>query len=103
MFVLTDHGCGSACLSFVDEMLQFPGVRQIGRDTWVDRRSGSSLPHSLPSGIGTVLVPSMVRENRERGENVPRVPVVKFSGDLSDTSAAQRWVLNELLNRGDAP
>jgi hypothetical protein len=29
--------------------------------------------------------------------------VVKFSGDLSDTSAAQRWVLNELLNPGDAP
>ena len=103
VFVLTDHGCGSACLSFVDEMLQFPGVRQIGRDTWVDRRSGSSLPYALPSGIGTVLVPSMVRENRERGENVPRVPVVKFSGDLSDTSAAQRWVLDELLNPGDAP
>ena len=39
--MLTDYGCGSACISFVDEMLQFPGVRQIGLETFVDMRSAS--------------------------------------------------------------
>ena len=97
MLVLTDPGCASACLSFVDEMRQFPGVMQVGLDTTVDRRSGSSLPYPLPGGTATLLVPSMVREHRARGENVPWVPTARFAGDIADTAAVRRWLLQDVL------
>lgn len=92
VYVLTDCGCGSACISFVDELLRFPGVEQVGVETYVDRRSGSPESFPLPSGNGVLLVPSMVREGRERGENVPRIPAQRFLGDIADTEAVQRWV-----------
>ena len=41
VFLLTDNGCGSACILFTDEMRRFPGVLQIGRDTYVDSYPGS--------------------------------------------------------------
>jgi hypothetical protein len=97
VLVLTDPGCASACLSFVDEMRQFPGVLQVGLDTTVDRRSGSSLPYPLPGGTATLLVPSMVREHRARGENVPWVPTARFAGDIADTAAVQRWLRQDVL------
>lgn len=96
VYVLTDHGCASACLSFIDELLQFPGARQVGTATAVDRRSGSPVPHRLPSGAATLLVPSMVRERRARGENVPWVPATRFDGDIADTTAVQRWLLQDV-------
>jgi carboxypeptidase C (cathepsin A) len=100
VYVLTDGGCGSSCLSFVDELRQFPGVQQIGAATSADRRSGTPLPHALPSGLGTLIVPSMVRENRARGENEPWLPTLRFAGDVSDTAAVQRWVLEQLAPAG---
>lgn len=93
VFVLTDYGCGSACTSFVDEMLQFPGVKQIGLETGVDMRSGTPISHRLPSGLGGINVASMVRDKRVRGENVQHVPSIRYDGDINDTAAVQKWVL----------
>jgi hypothetical protein len=97
VYVLTDFGCGSACISFVDELLQFPGARQIGLETFVDMRSGSPANYPLPSGNGVLNASTMVRENRARGENVQHVPSRRFAGDISDTAAVRRWILEELL------
>lgn len=97
VYVLTDHGCGSACISFVDEMLQFPGVRQIGLDTFVDRRSGSPANYPLPSGNGTLNASVMTRDFRARGENEPHRPTRRFEGEIGETEAVRRWILEELL------
>jgi hypothetical protein len=92
VFVLTDSGCGSACISFVDEMRRFPGARHVGGETFVDRRSGTPLPYNLPSGNGALNVASMVREGRARGENIPWAPIDRFSGDMADTEALKKWI-----------
>lgn len=94
VYVLTDAGCASACLAFVDEVRRIPGVVQIGGETFVDRRSGTPVPERLPSGSGTLSVPNMVRLGRARGENVPWRPDIPFDGDIADTAAVKRWVLN---------
>lgn len=99
VYLLTDYGCGSACISFTDEMRRFPGVKQIGRETAVDSRSGTSKPFPLPSGNGMIAVPTMVRVGRERGDNIPWKPDVRFDGDIADTSALKAWVLNLAQSR----
>lgn len=92
VYVLSDYGCGSACVSFLDEMLQFSGVTHVGLETAVDMRSGTPVTHRLPSGMGAITVPSMVRDKRVRGENVQIVPSIKFDGDINDTKAVQAWI-----------
>jgi hypothetical protein len=92
VFVLTDYGCASACISFVDELKKFPGVRQVGRETAVDSRSATPLNYRLPSGNGELTVPSLVREDRERDDNVPQRPDVRFDGDIADTAALLAWI-----------
>jgi hypothetical protein len=97
VLVLTDNGCGSACISFVDEMRRFPGVLQIGRDTYVDSRPGSPVNHELPSGEASLSVPGMVREVRDRGDNFAWKPDIYFDGDISNTTAVRAWILNTVL------
>ncbi len=92
VFVLTDYGCASACISFVDELKRIPGVQQVGRETGVDSRSGTPLAYPLPSGNGQLTVPSLVREDRERGDNVPWRPDVRYDGDIADTAAVLAWI-----------
>ena len=97
VFVLTDNGCGSACISFVDEMRRFPGVLQIGRDTYVDSRPGSPANYDLPSGEASISAPSMVREVRQRGDNFAWKPEIYFDGDIANTDAVREWILNVVL------
>jgi hypothetical protein len=97
VYVLTDYGCASACIAFVDEMLQFPSVRQIGLETFVDMRSGSPASYALPSGNGVLTAPVMLREYRARGDNVQLRPSERFDGDIGDTEAVRRWILDTLL------
>lgn len=97
VYVLTDYGCASACIGFVDELKLFPGVSQIGLPTYVDSRSGTGVPTRLPSGAGTVNFASMTRDGRVRGDNVPQIPLIRFDGDIRDDVAVKAWVLDEIL------
>lgn len=102
VYLLTDYGCASACISFVDEMMRFPGVVQIGGETHIDRRSGGWPERfELPSGLAFVRMGRMVREGRRRGENETWVPTHRFAGDIADTEAVQRWIRDEVIPRGD--
>lgn len=97
VLVLTDYGCASACLSFLDEIGDFPGVTRIGVATYVDRRSGSPKPFALPSGNAIITVPFLFREFRRRGDNVPLLPAYKFDGDIGDTNAVQNWIRSTVV------
>jgi hypothetical protein len=90
--VLTDYACASACIAFVDELKRFPGVQQVGRETAVDSLTGTPLTYPLPSGNGELTVPSLTRENRERGDNIPQRPDVAYDGDIADTAAVLAWI-----------
>ena len=92
VFVLTDYNCASACISFLDELHRIPGVVQVGRESGVDSRTGTPLNYPLPSGNGNLNVPSLVREGRERGDNIPWRPDVRYDGDIADTAAVLAWI-----------
>lgn len=98
VYVLTDYGCASACLSFLDEMRRFPSVLQIGTQTYIDRRSGGwPEDYFLPSGLGFVRMGRMVRDGRERPGNIPWTPQLRFRGDIEDTAAVKAWVLGTVV------
>lgn len=96
VLVLTDSLCQSSCIAFVDEMKRFPGVRQVGRETGVDSRTGTPNWRTLPSGLVTWAWPTMTRPGRERDDNRPHQPVGadRYTGDLLDQAALERWVLS---------
>lgn len=96
VYVLTDYGCASACIGFVDELKLFPGVVQIGLPTYVDSRTGTALPTSLPSRAGRFFVATMARDGRVRGDNEAQVPALCFDGDISDDAAVERWVVKDV-------
>ncbi|WP_323518174.1 hypothetical protein [Xanthomonas nasturtii] len=97
VLVLTDYDCGSACIGFVDELKQFPGVLQVGTETFVDARTGSPMTAMLPSGNGGIAVPYMTRDGRPRNDNVPQKPDIAFTGNIDDTAAVQAW-LEQILS-----
>lgn len=100
VIVLTDYDCGSACIAFVDELKQFPGVLQVGTETFVDSRTGSPVSTPLPSGNGVIGVPYMTRDGRPRNDNEPQVPSILFDGDIGDTAAVQDWLTKRVLASG---
>lgn len=102
VLVLTDYGCQSACIAFVDELRRFPGVIQVGGETGVDSRSGTTKPVPLPSGSATLYLPSMTRIGRERGDNVPWRPDLSFDGNLADTGAVRAWIRRQTIFHGSA-
>ncbi|WP_158638026.1 S41 family peptidase [Sphingomonas ginsenosidivorax] len=92
VYVLTDYRCGSACISFVDELKLFPGVTQIGQDTFVDERTGTPLGMPLPSGNGRVSAATMTRDGRVRGDAVPQKPTYAFDGNIGDDAKVREWI-----------
>lgn len=100
VYVLTDYGCASACIGFVDELKLFPGVRQIGLPTYADSRSGTSVGIPLPSGYATAFLASMTRDGRQRDDNVSQVPSLRFTGDIRDDQAVEHWVTNDVVRGG---
>ncbi|WP_372380907.1 S41 family peptidase [Xanthomonas sp. NCPPB 1754] len=96
VLVLTDYDCESACIGFVDELKKFPGVMQVGTETFVDSYTGSPISARLPSGNGGIAVPYMTRDGRPRGDNVPQKPDIRFYGDINDTAAVKEWLINIL-------
>lgn len=80
--------------------MRFPCVVQVGGETHVDRRSGGwPEKFELPSKLAFVRMGRMVREGRRRGENEPWVPTHRFPGDIADTAAVRRWILEEVIPR----
>lgn len=92
VYVLTDYRCGSVCIGFLDEMKRLPGVTQIGVETFIDSRTGSPMPANLPSNMGSVSVPTMTRDGRARGDNIPQKPDIEFMGNIADTEAVKAWI-----------
>jgi hypothetical protein len=91
VYVLTDLGCASACLDAVDLWTAL-GAVQIGQETGADSLYMDIRRVPLPSGFAQAIVPMKVYRGRKRGSNVPAVPVHRYTGDMRDTPALQRWV-----------
>jgi hypothetical protein len=93
VYVLTDYGCGSACLSFLDEMTRFPNVMQVGLPTHADRPYTNPMVTVLPSGLASLSSGTMIRRHRTRGANQPWIPKYRFEGNIGDTTALEQWIV----------
>jgi len=99
VFVLTDGKCVSACLDFVENALRFPGVTHVGLPTRADTPYMEVRGEPLPSGMAQLNLAIKVYRNRPRS-GLPFLPAHRFSGDISDTAAVEKWVLGLSSRRG---
>lgn len=93
VFILTDGKCVSACLDFVTNALRFPGVTHVGLPTSADTPYMEIRTEPLPSGMAQLHFAMKVYRNRPRSGR-SYIPAHRFSGDISDTAAVERWVLS---------
>jgi hypothetical protein len=91
VYVLSDYGCGSACLDAVD-LLTALGAVQVGQETSADTVYMEIRRQPLPGDRVTAHVPMKVYRGRARGNNVTAVPAHEWTGALSDTAGIEAWI-----------
>jgi peptidase S41-like protein len=91
--LLTDNVCASACLDFADIVRKLPGAEHVGRETSADAVYIDNRALPLPSGLGFVGFSMKVYRGRARGNNEPYKPSRVWRGDIRDTAALERWIL----------
>ncbi len=98
VFFLSDGRCASACLNFADILFQMGGVIHIGSDTYSDSAYLEARFVELPSGMSTLVMPTVVFRNRSRASGQYYTPDLYFPGDEWTTPALKKWV-NGILDR----
>jgi len=93
--LVTDSFCASACLDFAGIVLAIPEVVHFGASTSGDTLYIDIGSQTLPSGA-QFWIPLKVWRGRVRGNNQSYDPQFVFDGDINDTAAVQKWVLNNL-------
>jgi hypothetical protein len=92
VFVFTDVGCESSCLSFIDVLRRLPGVAQIGLATYADTNYIDNTAQLLPSGLGYISYSMKVYRHRARKNNEWYEPQIRWpGGEITDVSIAD-WV-----------
>lgn len=94
IIVITDKGCGSACLNFIDYLKAMEhDVVLFGQTTGADTLYMEIQTVDLPSKKGTFCFPMKVYRNRPRGNNVSFFPDVLYDGDMHDTANLQQVII----------
>jgi len=91
VYLLTDSGCGSACLDAADLWLAL-GAVQVGQETFADSQYMEIRDVPLPSGYGVFRVPTKVYRDRPRGPNQSLKPRHPYEGNMADTKALEAWI-----------
>jgi hypothetical protein len=90
VFILTDHGCVSACLDAVDLWKAAGGV-QVGQETSADTVYMEIREVDLVSGRASLSIPIKVYRGRPRGHNQPHTPTHHLPlGQLSEAELKAR-------------
>jgi hypothetical protein len=92
VYLLTDSGCGSACLSFADLMLHLPNVVQIGSPTGADAVYIELNELPLPSGLTNLDYGMKVMRHSLRGNNQWYEPKYRWPGGEMTDEALAKWV-----------
>lgn len=98
IYLLTDGRCASSCLTFIEQLSQFPNIIQIGQATNADSYYTESRLVHLPSGAH-LYFPIKVQRYRQRGRNQPYVPKGKYyyQGDINNTTRIRKWIKKSFL------
>lgn len=93
VFVLTNYTVASAALQFTDMLRSIPGVVHVGLPTYSQTQYTGVNKQQLPSGLGTMAFPMLSIDKLEENMLGSRQPEYRYDGDMTDTPALQRWVL----------
>ncbi|HEX7816505.1 S41 family peptidase [Dyella sp.] len=88
VFVITDSACISACLDFMDRVLEAPHVVQVGQATGWDTIYTEVESISLPSGRGDATIPVQLLQGRYRASRQVYEPSIH----LDDDKAIDGWI-----------
>ena len=102
LYFLTNYSCASACLNIADIALHIPGVEHVGLPTHADTFYANMRYIPLHCNIGEFGFATSVMRNRwYRLNNKPYIPKYRFDGDIHDTEALEKWIiqLNDKLNQ----
>lgn len=88
VFVITDSACISACLDFMDRVMEAPHVVQVGRATGWDTVYTEVESVSLPSGRGDATIPVQLLQGRYRASHQAYEPSIH----LDDDRAIGNWM-----------
>jgi hypothetical protein len=86
-----DRGCFSSCMNFVQQISSMADTVILGESTLGYSPYGEIGGHKLPSGQGTILVPSAIY-TAFQATREPFVPAVRYDGNMADDEKLMAWV-----------
>jgi hypothetical protein len=92
VFVLTDNGCASACLDFLDVVRRIPGVTHVGLPTSADAIYIDTNHWPLPGGVAHLNYGMKVFRHRVRGNNEWYEPQIRWPGGEMTDDAVITWI-----------
>ena len=94
IFVFTDHFCRSTCWSFVNQILQIPGVTHIGVPTVIQNNSSYAKSVRSPSDNFDFFYPTEIRIYPNKNAGQALIPSKIFNGNIRNESEVVDWVLS---------
>ena len=96
VLVLTDVACFSSCIGTV-EFFRKLGAVQVGQVTGADTHYSEVREIGLPSGLATFSTLTAIEPEEPRNIG-PYAPAYEYDGDISDTTAVEKWVTDVAMH-----
>ncbi len=99
-----DRNCFSSCMNFLQQLRGIGDTVVLGETTWGYSPTGEINRFELPSGKGTLFIPSALYSSTQATRE-PFVPDLAYPGDMTDDDRLMKWVAAELarLKSGRKP
>ena len=88
---LIDRGCFSSCMNLVQQISAIGDTVILGEPTLGYSAYGEINSFSLPSGHGSINVPSAVY-TAFQAPREPFMPAIAYAGNMADDEAVMKWV-----------
>jgi len=95
IILVTEEHCVSSCLDFVEFVKAIPGVVHVGQTTDADTAYTTIAGMRETSFKENVfyMVPIVKHLDRRRQNNIPYTPDIAYEGDINDTAALEKRIL----------
>lgn len=100
IYIIVDGGCVSACLDAVDTFTRFEGVKLVGAPTSADTEYLEIRREPLPSGRGSVILPTKIWVKRPRGSGEVYHPDILVTDLDWATETMTKHILRDLEDEG---
>ena len=86
-----DRGCFSSCMNFVQQISSMADTVLLGESTLGYSPYGEIGQYELPSGQGTIFVPSAIY-TAFQATREPFAPTIRYDGNMADDDQLMKWV-----------